>query len=700
MKNLLLLATMILLIGAIGCSSAFSEPVTPVEQAGRDASLTSSHQLWGLWRMIVNPDEGTIDVIPLRGAEMHVNVLPFLEPPALVNLTLESLFIDIGNNSIAADVGLRHPFLGLNEFTGFDVCGILISNGSVGGFSDPDLLLPGPADFRLLNPDGHTRWWNPAEFPINTGTMFGYNDGFLGAPDSYANYSATLNGYKYFCDDLTNPDDPLSAVDPMGRGVFSAGQKNVRQYLIDMGDTGLIFNYAVDASWKFPDGDPPYDIPDSFPPEANRPEAWDISYTVVENTLFNDGAEYGGDLSLDIHVYDWYNADLNTVSVESPGNFVITESSTATGGGPGYSTYTIEITDATPVPDEIQMLCSVGCEYTGYGGILVDEVIKNYSIFTIPVTDEQVGGIPEDPVVVHEIITDLGICDDVATQGNYLYLADRYGGLKIIDITDPESAFIVNTVDPGSPTSQALSVAISGEYAYLGDYSFGLHVIDIDPPGSAYTLASVASGIFGTKNVAPIGGYAYVVHYTNGLQIYDVDPPASSFLDDTISMSSYADDIAISGGYAYVSSYTNNTYGELNIFDIDPPGSATLVGTLPMASSWSVVVEGDYAYVGHRPSGDVSIVDVSTPTLPSIVTTVDTPGYYTQLCVSDGYAYVTGDNYPATDGTLQVVDIDPPATAYIFSSVAITGRPFAVAVSDNYAYLACYNAGLQIVKLW
>ncbi len=51
-------------------------------------------------------------------ADWHLNVQPFLEPPPLVNLTLESLdFPDY--YTIDADIGLRHPF---EEplFTGFD----------------------------------------------------------------------------------------------------------------------------------------------------------------------------------------------------------------------------------------------------------------------------------------------------------------------------------------------------------------------------------------------------------------------------------------------------------------------------------------------------------------------------------------------------------------------------------------------------
>jgi hypothetical protein len=318
----------------------------------------------------------------LRAAEFHLNALPFLEPPPLVNLTLESL--KFNGDIVEADIGLRHPFLGLDEFTGFDVCGVFISNGSMSGFSDPDIVMAGEGDTRLLNADGHSRWWNPAEFPVNLGTIFSYNDGLLGTPDSVADYSSTVNGYKYFCDDLTAPEAPLTDVTLAKRGMFSAGQKNIRHYTIHLG-AGLIFNYAIDACWEFPEGSKPWDIPDDFPPGANRPEAWRISVTEMENTLWNDGVGNGGNISLSIDVYDWFNADSNTVRVESPGNFTMQEAAVAVGGGPGYSTYGVEIIDATPAEVSIDLLISVESGSIGYGGLLPGKPVTSYFTYTAEV---------------------------------------------------------------------------------------------------------------------------------------------------------------------------------------------------------------------------------------------------------------------------------------------------------------------------
>ena len=372
-----------LLLVAISCTggSAITPDAGSVTPPAAQVS-SNAHQLWGLWQFVADPEEGTLDIVQLRTGDFHLNALPFLEPPPLVNLTLESL--KFNGNIIDADIGLRHPFLGLTEFTGFDVCGIFISNGSITGFADADLRMAGTGDTRLLNPDGYSRWWNPAEFPHGN-NISSYKDGLLGTPDSVADYNSTLNAYKYYCDDL-GPNDALNKVTLAKRGMFSAGKKNIRHYTIDM-SAGLIFNYAVDACWVFPSGSPPWMAPDDFAPDANRPEAWRAKVTEVGNTLWNDGTGSGGDLLLSIDVYDWYNAALNKVKVESPGNFAPVTSTSPISGGAGFSTYEIEILDATPAQGSISLLISIESEAVGYGDLLPGKPVTAYFVYAATVGD-------------------------------------------------------------------------------------------------------------------------------------------------------------------------------------------------------------------------------------------------------------------------------------------------------------------------
>ncbi len=365
-----------------GCSSG--NPATPVTQSERSVESSASHSCWGLWQFTADPEAGTLDVAMLRTGSMHLNALPFLEPPPLVNLTLESL--QFNGNLVTAGIGLRHPFLGLDEFTGFDVCGIFITDGSVSGFEDSGIVMAGQGDTRLLNPDGYSRWWNPTEFPHGK-TMFSYMDGLLGTPDAVADFNGTVNGYKYFCEDIEN-DDPVTGVDPSGRGVFRAGSKNTRIYELELG-AGLVFNYAIDACWQFPTGGKPWAVPDDFGEAANRSEAWNIVVTETSNTLFNDGVDAGGELHLSIDVYDWFNPELNSVKVESPGNFASVISATPSGGGTGYSTYTIDITSAAPqAAGDMDILVSVISEEADFQGFINGTNTTAYFVHTTNVAGE------------------------------------------------------------------------------------------------------------------------------------------------------------------------------------------------------------------------------------------------------------------------------------------------------------------------
>ena len=378
------LLIMLTMTSIAGCSGR--DITNPPLQSNTDEKSSQSHYLWGLFQFICEPAANSMDIIPLRAADMHLNVLPFLEPPPLTNLTLESLTFN--GNIIEADIGLRHPFLGLTEFTGFDVSGIVISNGSYSGFEDASIKIAGPGDLRLLNADGHSRWWNPLEFPAKpSAPITGYVDGLLGTPNSAAHYNATINGYKYFADGLA-AEDPVTKINPALRGLFRPGQKIIRHYTIDMGTSGLIFNYAIDACWQFPQGSKPWEAPGDFSPNANRKEPYNINVIETTNSLWYNGSSYGGKLSLDINVYDWFDIDKDWVKIESPAALDPVDITTPSGGDT-YSTFHVDLTDVNLTSnDDLMLLISAYCDDVGFQGYLPGKTTAAYNVHYAKVAGE------------------------------------------------------------------------------------------------------------------------------------------------------------------------------------------------------------------------------------------------------------------------------------------------------------------------
>jgi hypothetical protein len=527
------LFSIITILAIVGCTTA-NTPVTPSQPTHPvSASVQKQpHSLWGLWQITADPIANTLTAIPLRTGNMHVNALVLLEPPAGLRLKISNLvFID---KICDVDVTLIHPYPGLSQYIGFDVAGILISKGTLAGFHDPDLIMPAPGDVRLLNADGYSRWWNPVEFSDPGAPIFRYKDGLLGNKNSTAHFDCTLNGYKLFTDELDKTADVLT-LDPTSRIPFTDGSSNSRHYKIDF-TSGLVFNYAVDASWQLPSGTPPFS-PDQYAPAANKPEAWAVSVSELENTLFNDNATSGGKLSLQIDVFDHYNAGLNTVWVDSPGNFDPVTAAIPSGGGSGFSTYIINIATATPAPDSIDILIGVECEETGYAGLLPDKPVTSYFVHTSKVSASSQNG---PHALMHATTaTDINLCDSVSfdasdsTGDSPLTFEWDFNGDGVYD--GPEDTYTGSSIAPthqftslgtfnvtvkvsnlsGSDISDpvAVNVTLTSDGIYVdGDYTGGGSDGTSDKP---YTAIQDAMAVVGS------GGKIHVDFMDAGTKIYD-----------------------------------------------------------------------------------------------------------------------------------------------------------------------------------
>jgi len=282
----------------------------------------SIHACLGYFGMIVDTANMSASMIPMRSAELHVNVVGVMNNTMGVSVVGVPSEADPSNGLFVFDITLTHPFPIKPQLLGFDVRGILITPGT---FSIPPLTFAGLDETRLENADGYTRWWNPTEFTAPG--MFGYTKGNLTNTPAEM-LTAMINPYKYYADILLVTDEPITYMEKViaepldsdkGRGVFRAGNSNTRRYRIRFPmDPGpqVVYGYAIDASWSKPSPVPPNEIPDDFPMVANLPEAYFVYPKITANSLYYDEetGNSGGVLRMDLMVFDWQGQAIGDVS--------------------------------------------------------------------------------------------------------------------------------------------------------------------------------------------------------------------------------------------------------------------------------------------------------------------------------------------------------------------------------------------------
>jgi hypothetical protein len=284
----------------------------------------------------------------------------------------------------------------------------------------------------------------------------------------------------------------------------------------------------------------------------------------------------------------------------------------------------------------------------------------------------------------------------VFISGNTVYVANSNYGLQIIDVRNPSNPTIIGGV---LTEYTANDIIVSETLAYVADYLGGLQIIDVSKPSLSPVIGQVTrdeARPFVALAITLIGTTAYVSGSSNGgMHIIDVTDPYTPIATGSISIlggDSSSNDV--SGNYAYVCHNASSFHG-LNIFDISTPSSPQLVGSVDTTNVVrDVTVLGSYAYVAGGVSG-LHVIDVSDPTTPVIFGSVDTPVFASGVAVSGTTAYVADGS--ANSG-LQIIDVSNPEEPVITNSVDIPNTSQDVAVSGHIAYVSSY-LGVHIIDI-
>jgi len=282
-----------------------------------------------------------------------------------------------------------------------------------------------------------------------------------------------------------------------------------------------------------------------------------------------------------------------------------------------------------------------------------------------------------------------GYIMDAYIRPPYAFLAAGKGGLKVLDISTPDSPTEIGSLDtPG----YAAGIHVSGSTAFMADCS-SLEIVSILEPANPFLMSSISIPGGNAKEVFAEGGFAFVADNGHGLYAIDVkdqsNPRLAGQYDIPEMESFYVNGVVVSKGYAYIAS-GNLSLSVVNVSDPYSlvPQKGYPVDPIGVALSGSTVYSlGNYRYSGKR---KVDAFDISTPGSLRFISSFSQSLSMTTMAFDGEYVIALHEG----EG-LFIVDAAKRTVADRF--IPLT-RSIDIKAAKNHAYIMDENRRISIVS--
>ena len=286
---------------------------------------------------------------------------------------------------------------------------------------------------------------------------------------------------------------------------------------------------------------------------------------------------------------------------------------------------------------------------------------------------------------------------DVAISGTYGYLATGKSneGLAVIDLSDPDAAYVVTHKDVNG---KGRKLIISGNTVFMGVESStkGLAIVDVTNPAVPVIRSTVNIGGQGNEMFL-VGTTLYTSSEsgTTSFRAYNVTSLTAPVSLGTFNVGTQTRAIQVSGSYAYIG--TASSSSGFQILNVSNPASITRSSTLNLgAAVKSVEINGTVAYVGLDTSTNaMKVVNISNPAAPSVLATLNVGAKIQDMELIGNYLYLALDQ---ENPGMAIVNVSSPSSPSVSFYVDVGGKGTGVTVDENYAYMSLdtSNEGLVL----
>ncbi|MEE9574358.1 MAG: hypothetical protein V3W20_14985 [Candidatus Neomarinimicrobiota bacterium] len=203
-----------------------------------------------------------------------------------------------------------------------------------------------------------------------------------------------------------------------------------------------------------------------------------------------------------------------------------------------------------------------------------------------------------------------GAVREILIENNLAYLADDYGGVVIVDITNPQSPIKIGEFNEGGRT---YGLCFSDDLLFVANYDLGLQILDVTDPTQPTILGTFYDGGNATS-VAVRGNRAYLADWEDGFEIVDISNP------ETPTEIAQGEENPLYSDYYKIQILDDEAYllspDGLAIYSISEDTLGELLGSYLGYGSRDIVVKNDVVYLSK---GRIYLIDVSNPEDPILV---------------------------------------------------------------------------------
>lgn len=293
-----------------------------------------------------------------------------------------------------------------------------------------------------------------------------------------------------------------------------------------------------------------------------------------------------------------------------------------------------------------------------------------------------------------------GLAYEIQVIGDIAYIGDGFGGLLLVDVSDPENPQEISSLHGGTGSPE--DICIIDDLAFVADGADGLNIINISDSSSPVEIGSFNDGGL-VHSVAVTGDHAFIVD-GEGIEVVDIRNPTNP-TEITQYNHTGTWDISLANGLVFVASNVvsagiiqDSDLTIMNISDVHNMQKIEELNPDYGCITFSTFVSGNIGYFSqHGSNTGIKLLDFSDVSNLREISWFDfrADGVPNKIDVIDNFVYVA-----CGDSGLKIINFsnleNPVETAHYYDG----GYAYDVKVVGNLAYVADRQDGLEIIQLY